>query len=304
MKSVKIFAIVLVGVLLFLGNANAQNFAAPYLQFSNSTVASGMGNAYTALASDASATYWNPAGLTGVKEYSFSSMASIGLGMERRFNTASFAYNFPFAVLAASFSMSGVNNIEGYDENNNKTGSFNVVNTVPGLSLARQMTDNISAGATIRYVRQDLNIQVDDGYALDLGGRYTTDLGNQKVIASVVFQNLAGKVGVNDLPRVMRAGLAMKLEAGFYGEMDFVHEDISSKNARTLFNGGAGYEAKMQDFLIGAFSGFQEGKYWSAGGGIGYIAQGVLFRIDYAYVNELGSIFPQSHRIGISVAPY
>jgi long-subunit fatty acid transport protein len=303
MNVIRIFTVVLVlCMMLFHGEVSAQNFAAPYLQFSNSSIASGMGNAYTALAGDASATYWNPAGLASIDDYSFSSMASIGLGLERRFNTASFAYHFPFGVIAGSFSMSGVNDIEGYDKDSKKTGSFNVVNTVPGLSYARFVNDNLSLGATVRYVRQDLNVQVDNGFALDFGARYQTELSNQKVFASAVFQNIAGKVGANNLPRVIRAGIAAKLEAGFYGEVDFVDEDVSNEHARTLFNVGAGYETRMEDFLLGACTGFQEGKYWSVGGSVGYPTNSIFFRIDYAYVNEPSVIFNQSHRLGLSIS--
>ena len=210
MKSL-IATIVLIMTAAFGTAAVAQNLAAPYLLFSNSVEGTGFGSAYTSLAEDASATYWNPAGLSEVKSYSFSSMASIDLGLDRNFNTASFALRLPVGVLAASFSASGVNDVEGYDENNVKTGSFNVVNSVAGVSYSARANDNLSLGATARYINQNLNVFADNGYTVDFGSRYKLPIAGQNLILSGVMQNIIGELGVNDLPKVLRIGVGMNL---------------------------------------------------------------------------------------------
>ena len=51
--------------------------AAEFLSHGVGARALGMGSAFVAIADDATATYWNPAGLTKVKKHSFSAMYSI-----------------------------------------------------------------------------------------------------------------------------------------------------------------------------------------------------------------------------------
>ena len=50
--------------------------AAEFLSHGVGARALGMGSAFVAIADDATATYWNPAGLTKVKKHSFSAMYS------------------------------------------------------------------------------------------------------------------------------------------------------------------------------------------------------------------------------------
>ena len=282
--------------------AVAQNLAAPYLLFSNSVEGTGFGSAYTSLAEDASATYWNPAGLSEVKSYSFSSMASIDLGLDRNFNTASFALRLPVGVLAASFSASGVNDVEGYDENNVKTGSFNVVNSVAGVSYSARANDNLSLGATARYINQNLNVFADNGYTVDFGSRYKLPIAGQNLILSGVMQNIIGELGVNDLPKVLRIGVGMNLAGGFVADVDFVHEDLFGSGGRKMLNYGAGYRANFQDnFVVNAHGGINNSKYLSAGIGLGLQIAKMELVVDYAYVNEPSVIFGQSHRVGLSL---
>lgn len=228
----------------------AQNHAAPYLLFSNSVEGTGFGSAYTSLADDASATYWNPAGLSEIKSYSFSSMASLGLGLDRNYNTASFAMRLPVGVLAASFSASGVSDIQGYDDVGVKTGMFNVVNTVAGVSYSARANDNLSVGTTLRYINQNLNVSTDNGYTIDLGTRYKLPFAGQTLILSGVMQNVVGELGVNELPKVLRVGAGMNLAGGFVADVDFVSEDLFGTGGRKLLNYGAGYRANFQSNIV------------------------------------------------------
>ena len=56
--------------------------AAEFLSHGVGARALGMGGAFVAVADDATATYWNPAGLTKVKKHSFSAMYSDTLAPE------------------------------------------------------------------------------------------------------------------------------------------------------------------------------------------------------------------------------
>src|SRR5512139_184337 len=53
-----------------------------------------MGGAYTAVADDATAGYWNPAGLTGIERFNLSSMISANMSYDRKYNYVALGYNF------------------------------------------------------------------------------------------------------------------------------------------------------------------------------------------------------------------
>jgi hypothetical protein len=286
----------------------AQNLAAPYLQYSTSAMGASFGSAYTSLSEDASATYWNPAGLAGVKGFSFVGLASSGLALDRNFNAASLALDMKkLGVIAVSFAMSGVKNIQGYDVADTKTNVFDVVNMVPGISYAIRATPEFSFGTTVRYIRQDLKVQIDDGYSVDLGLRYLFNLSGTKIYTSGVVQNLFGKVGVNKLPKVMRIGLGASyggiMKVGtLEGEVDYVVEDLSNSLNQKYVNVGVGYEVNLRGFILSFQSGFQNGENFAAGAGIGMSMKMMLIRVDYAYVAEPSQIFTNSHRIGVTIS--
>jgi len=103
----------------------------------------------------------------------------------------------------------------------------------------------LSFGATVRYIRQDLNVQIDNGYSVDAGARYLFNFSGTKVFTSAVVQNLFGKVGINKLPQVMRIGAGASyggiMRVGtLEGEIDYVVEDLSNSLNQKYFNVGVG----------------------------------------------------------------
>jgi len=301
--------IIIIGMILIVGQiANAQSFAAPYLQYPTSTIGASFGSAYTSLANDASATYWNPAGLTGVNRFSFVGLVSSGLALDRNFTAASIAFDMKrMGVLALSYTMSGVKDIQGYDADNQKTSTFNVVNSVPGISYGIQVIPELSVGASVKYIRQDLNVQIDNGYSVDAGMKYKFDLSGPIIYTSAVVQNLFGKVGINRLPQVMRLGVGtsyggiMKIGT-LEGELDYVVEDLSNSLNQKYFNVGVGYSMNLKGFVMSFRSGFQNGENFAGGIGLGMILKSMLVRVDYAFVEEPSQIFTNSHRIGITIS--
>jgi len=302
MKS-RIITTALIMLAVFSATAVAQNFAAPYLLFSTSVEGTGFGSAFTSLADDASATYWNPAGLSEVSSFSFSSMASLGLGLDRNFNSASFALRMPVGVIAASFSASGVSDISGYDENNVRTGNFNVANSVVGFSYSARANENLSVGTTVRYINQNLNVLTDNGYTIDVGTRYKLPFAGQTLLLSGVMQNVIGELSVNELPKVLRLGVGMNLAGGFIADVDFVQENLFGSGGRKFLNYGAGYRAHFQDnFVISMRGGITDSRYLAAGLGVGMQLAKMDIIVDYAFVNEPSVIFGQSHRVGLSLS--
>lgn len=275
----------------------AQNTAAPYLSRPTTAAGEGLGGAYTAIADDASAAFWNPAGLRGVQTYSFTGMYSAGLAYDRVFNTVALAYNLGSAgTIGLSVLNSGVNEIQGYDPGNNPTGSFDNVNLAIGVSYGFSLSEALSIGATGKYLSQDLSVVKDEGYAMDLGVKFAGD----QFMVGATYQNLIGELGPDKLPHVLRAGFGIMPIEGLRAAVDVEIDDLSNDQYNTYLRLGAGYNVQVtEEFSIGVRSGLKDTDL-NFGGGIGFNTEAIGFTIDYAYAKE-PNFFGASHRIGVSI---
>src|SRR6185295_14346702 len=118
--------------------------------------ASGMGEGFTGLADDASAIYWNPAGLSRLyaPEASFSYLDLFG---DTQQHYVAYAHPFPGSgsAVGASLSYLKILPIQGYDNSAAKAGTVSAADTV--LSVAgSQRWDRLSAGASLKYIRSEL----------------------------------------------------------------------------------------------------------------------------------------------------
>ena len=88
----KRWAAVLVTISVFvvgmpvIASADGFNNALPFMRTGVGARAYGMGNAYVALAGDATAGFFNPAGQTRIDKWGFSSMLSADMKFDRQFN--------------------------------------------------------------------------------------------------------------------------------------------------------------------------------------------------------------------------
>ncbi len=138
----------------------------------------GMGGAYTAVVNDANAPLYNIAGIANCAQKEVTLMGSrlfTGLdGVEISANYLGFVY--PLAETIGSFSFAwsslGVPGLARYD-------TFNV-------GYARQLNDafkintdvwNLSAGLNLKYLREEINFDEEDGDLSDSKGALTCDIG-------------------------------------------------------------------------------------------------------------------------------
>ncbi len=300
MKMKKIITLLtVIGLFALIGtpDAKAQNFTAPYQLFSNSAEAAGFGEAYSTLANDASAAFWNPAGLAQMESFSFTGVSATALQHDRHFSAANVAYHVDgIGTVAFGVTQSGVKDIQRRDDQGMHTGNFDNTNLVFGLSYARMITENVSVGITGRFINQDLHVQVDNGYSADAGVRYDQDLFS----VGVVFQSLVGKVGPDDLPPSFRLGASLRPTGGLITSADLVLDDIGDPNARRYANFGAGYEVEFNDIILIPRAGLHDGAP-AFGGGIGFGLNNMIIRVDYAFVNEPSDFFGTSHMIGLVI---
>ncbi len=163
--------------------------AADFLQIGVGAAPMALGGAYVARAADATALYWNPAGLglmtSGEVLVSHSEwLASINfdyLGIVLPLGDA--------GTVGASITMLGVPEMMVRTEDRQEgTGElFDASDMAVGLSYGRRITDRFSVGATAKFIQQRIWHVSATGFAVDLGTRFQTDFFGGLVIGASLY---------------------------------------------------------------------------------------------------------------------
>lgn len=161
--------------------------AAKFLSIGVGPKAIGMGTAYSAVASDASAMYWNPAGIAQIKQN------EILVTYTKLFADINLNY-FGFVFNAGDFGNIGVNvtalnfgemdvTTEYYPEGTGETFSAN--SFAVGLAYARYITSDFIVGANIKYIQENIYNSTATGFAFDIGTIFTTPFYGVKFASSI-----------------------------------------------------------------------------------------------------------------------
>jgi hypothetical protein len=293
--------------------------------------AAGMGGAYSALADDITALYWNPAGIARI-----GNGINVGATYTRWFGDI--AHNFVGAVLPisekyrAGVSMTFVDygslRKSTIDKDYN-AGTFNANDLAIGLTLAGALTDRFSFGVTARYIHNAILDLSADGISFDAGSLYQTDFYNMKISLdlsnlgpdrgfqgnslallannpslNVVGRALDTRLVTSDfpIPLTFRIGVATDIfQNKIEGQKLNVAVDFAthSDNAET-FNLGGEY---LWNDLVALRAGyaFNQDQLGFAGGlGVRYKSEDFNGNIDYAISPT--RTFGLIHRISISAA--
>jgi len=158
------------------GNKGGRS-GAQFLEIGVGARAAGMGGSFTAVANDASSSFYNPAGLVGLS------------GVQFLFSTIQWPADISYDFAAAGLPVHFLNGTVGVHIGRLSTGemkvrtplrpegtgqSFEAADFVSGLSYARSLTDKFTFGATVKYVRLEAFTYTADGIAVDVGSTYQT----------------------------------------------------------------------------------------------------------------------------------
>jgi len=171
---------VCITVFSFYGSSFSQAGGQPgaFMSYGVGARALGMGGAFFAISDDATASYWNPAGLTLIerKEISFmqaqmfeqTSLNFIGLAIP----TAS---RGTFGIFMNQMTSSGFEKVSiEVDPNTNEIinlksiGSFNVSERAIGLSWGRMVSQKLAFGVSIRNITRMVDVSQDSFKTIDL----------------------------------------------------------------------------------------------------------------------------------------
>jgi len=172
-----------------VGTASAQ-----FLKIGIGARAVAMGEAYAALANDATALYWNPAGLTQLKHLSitlnhtewFADIAHDFIGVALPWGPSG---SLGLSVTALNTPEQEVTTVREPDG----TGLFYDVSDVAiGVTYARSLTDRFSTALTVKYVRQNAYNESASAVAIDIGTLLETGYRSLKV--GMCMSNFGGSM--------------------------------------------------------------------------------------------------------------
>ncbi len=295
LKKFVVFAGLLSTLLLGVsGSAIADdNHAFPIFRTGVSARALAMGTAYTAVADDASAGYWNPAGLTGVEKFSLTTMMSDNMRFDRQYMYAALAYNFGTAGWGAfSWVNAGIDNIEEAGVNG-PTGNMIDFDQHGFLFSYGNKMNNLHVGATLKVGYQKTADYSASGVGFDAGIKYAV---GENVFLGVSARDLGTKVGRTSVPVTWRVGMAAMAFGGFTFAGDI--QKIQHRDNVTLYLGSE-YDYEFAENYFGAIRGGVADGDFSIGAGLTVMKK---YSIDYAYVTETESFLGENHRVSLSIA--
>jgi len=189
-------------------------YAAQFLKIGTSARASGMGNAFTAVANDATAMYWNPAGMVEINRTQVT-LNSVMWPADVDLYFAGAVFTTPylpgtFGISARALTMDPMLERTIYmPEGTNR--HFDAGDMSFGLSYAMYFTDKFSAGFTSHFIHMGLADKSVESLAFDFGLLYR--IGVQGMKLGMMIQSLGGEVDYDDraskLPTLFKVGLSM-----------------------------------------------------------------------------------------------
>ncbi len=287
----------------------------------------GMGGAFVALATDVTAGYWNPAGLSHINYPQFTLMHDEQFGNLVNYDYGAVAMPFgASASLGLSVIRLGVDDIPdtrnaGIDANGNLTYDpnqfsridpsrvtyFNAADWAFYVTYSKKYSDDFSYGANVKIIRRELGENSATGVGFDIGLWYTPfeNLVLGANLQDVTTTFLAWDTGTNELVSpTMKLGSAYFIEAfggKFAPAVDFDIRFENRKYASTLnvgpvsmdLHGGLEYQLKN---IVALRVGYSDVKQVTFGAGL----QLPKLNIDYSFakfdgITQLGN----THRISL-----
>ena len=252
----------------------------------------GMAGAYSAVADDATSSYWNPAGLTRGEGGDLVIHHNEHFqGLRHEFFGVSSTKGGQGVGFAMCFLHTGDLELRtGAQEE--PSGHFGVYDFSLSLSYARELAEDLALGLTLKGLHERLYVHTVSGWALDIGLLYPTEL--KGLLLGAVVQNLGPGLTFKEegfrLPVTYRLGLSYRPPLHIPGGKTLLAID-GVKSVDSVLRADLGLEYEYQE-LLKARIGYKlrydtEGLTFGLGLGMGRKS------IDYAYI-------PYSYQLGSS----
>ncbi len=302
----KMAVIVLLCTLLVPLGASAEPYAEAgsaglaFLKVGVGARAVGMGEAFVAAADDATALYWNPAGIARV------SGVDLGLMHAEWFQDVRLEYLGAVVgrerdAFGLSFTFNTTGGIERRDRPTAEPlGTFDAHDLAWGFSYARRVSDRWRLGGSLKALYEKIHLDDGWGWAVDAGILYDTPLDG--LTAGGSLRHVGPKMSLKDesfkLPGVFTLGLCYRPDRLQFDGGGFLLGADASKPVDNRVRIHLGGEWRLQDVAAlrtGYGIGYDE-RGFSAGLGLRH----GRWKIDYAwvpYASDLGD----THRISLGI---
>ena len=280
-------------------------FDGQFLKIGIGARAAGMGGAFVGVADDATALYWNAAGIARIdpdkSEFSFNHAV---WPAELQFSQAGYVFHvkrFPgaFGVSVRALYMDPMIETTAFQPNG--TGAtFDAGMMTVGFTYARSFTDKFSAGGTVHFVHEGLAEFSQQVMAVDVGTLY--DVGALGMRIGMAISNIGSQITFiqreGRIPGIFRVGTSMNLlqhgDQKLLGSFEFSHPPDNAER----MNVGAEYSFQKFVFLRGGYNLNYDAQGMAAGAGFHIpVSAAGQADVDYAYTDmkDLGG----AHRFSI-----
>ena len=301
-----------------LGDQRAGISTAQFLKIGVGGRAAAMGESFVAISDDASALYWNPAGLAQFNKNQLLISHNIWvadinhefigvvyhLDNDNSFGASLTAVTMDDMPVTTEFAPFGTGEYFGYSD------------IAISLSYARKMTEQFSFGGTVKYIEETLDKLKMRGVMIDLGTYYRTGLGSTRFAVTVTNFGaelapdgevvLIGNRSNSEWqsfapPTIFRVGFAFEPyeseEHRVTASIQLNHPNDNSENIVT----GAEYAWQKMLYLRAGYKFNVDEQNYSFGLGLNVPISIAEFTFDYAFTNfqRLGSVHRFSIMLGL-----
>ncbi|MFH2055957.1 MAG: PorV/PorQ family protein [bacterium] len=268
----------------------AMNTGAAFLKIDTGARPTAMGGAYTALADDVNALYYNPGGLGNLRQRELGATHTQWL-MNTTFDFFGYAHPLQNGTLGLGVTRLGIGQQEGRDANRQAAQSYEASDTAYTIGYSRRMdvlpTGRISLGGNFKYLQSRIGEYSASAVAFDAGALHTLDSMPLSLGFSVlnIGKGMTYLDQTDPLPLTFSLGAAYRFAEVFQVTTDIRHE---AYDHRTSLGIGTEY-ALMPRFSIRAgYTSFAASGLGDAAGALGGLGGGFglklgRYRADYTF---------------------
>lgn len=301
--------------------------AAQFLKMAVGGRASAMGESFAAVANDASALFWNPAGIGNLQNLEVH-LTHMDYLLDVSFEYAGLVIPLSSGRLGFSAAVLGMNDehVTTLDDPDGEVGTtWSASSFAIGMTYSRALSDRFSVGITGKYIQEGIYNSSANTFAVDIGSLYDTGISGIKI--GMAMTNFGGKMKLSGrdltqknvdpdptrggnvdqsadlvvsswpLPLNFRVGISYELFKTESNGLVFAADFNHPTDADERINFGAEYMIAKRIFVRGGYKFNYDEESFTAGGGLNLPITNYNLMIDYAF-QEFG-LLGETHRFSL-----
>jgi hypothetical protein len=265
------------------------------LRFGHSARAAGLSEAFTGLANDENALYYNPAGLANINE-GIITLNHAEWFADIHISNISFGYNYKKNFgLAFGFTHMWMPGLEAKDIDGRDLGLFHVNTSIVNVGCAYKFHSSFFGGIGIKYFQDNPHSDISaSGLALDAGFYLHSAIPG--LTAGIAVQNFGGDIQYiqekQQIPLTYRLGVAYKI---YDYNLTILTDAVKARDTDFFFN--LGFEYVLKEIItLRLGNKFIRGKLFTPSYGLGFTLNNYQVNYTLFYHNMLGF----THRVGFT----